>query len=46
MPRPSRWNRLTENATELSAEAVHLTPLSRRVFRITDVRDDWILAEY
>jgi len=46
MPAPSRWQRLTENATELSSEAIHLTPLSRRVFRITDVQNDRILIEY
>jgi len=43
---PSRWETLIKNVAELPSEAVHLTPLSERAFRITDVQDDRILIEY
>ena len=40
------WHNLLENLQELPQDATLVTPLSRKVFRITDVQEHRVLIEY
>ena len=40
------WGNLLDNAEELPPDAILLTPLSRKPFRMTDVQEHRILIEY
>ena len=42
----STWHNLLENIEELPADAILVTPLSRKAFRVTDVQEHRVLMQY
>ncbi len=40
------WNNLLDNVEELPSDAILVTPLSRKAFRVTDVQEPRILIQY
>lgn len=46
MPFGTTWHSLLENVEELPSDATLVTPLSRKVFHITDVQEPRILIQY
>ncbi|WP_338740283.1 hypothetical protein [Haloplanus salilacus] len=42
----STWHNLIENVEELPSDATLVTPLSRKVFRVTDVQEHRVLIQY
>ncbi|WP_338741448.1 hypothetical protein [Haloplanus salilacus] len=42
----STWHNLLDNVEELPSDATLVTPLSRKVFRVTDVQEHRVLIQY